>query len=1103
MRHGAWLAFWLAFGLLLGTLLSGSVAAQVPMGGSGAALPTTLATVSDTGGSQPLAFAPFGDAAYDITLNGNTTFTLTGGTAGQYQTITAVFREGGSGGYTPTLPANVKWASGSAPVITTAAGTVTTVIFGTSDGGQTIVGLSGGAAIGTVAGTARDAAAAIAAESAAASSAGAANSAAVAEANRAQSAESGLLPKSGTSLAGLSLASSPTASQVAAALPVFTSTAPGVVPPPGSGPNQVLGQSGWTTMTGGGNVSTDAAGTITGQLVRATGGPVSRSLGARASDVFNARDYGASGSGAATAIGTSYGSTLAALASYTVPGGGTPFSWATNPAFGLTFTMTTSAAQSGSGGSLTFSDQLISHQGLPFQATVAAWQDPSNGNFLLRPGMLVSGPCIGSGTTLQGWATTTVRQGELLPGATDWASGASYAANAVAFANGNFYIATTGGVSGNTGGPTGTGSNVPDGAAVWKYFAPGESTQLPNGVITLSQATTSACPAGSPITFTIAPSQLQALTTDWLGIQTAMALAWAQPTGAKVYIPAGVYEINHPLMNAGGMTNTAIQNLNIEISGDGFALTQINFFTDIGQDECAIGESNRGLASGSEVSSESAYRDFRLSGPASGPIVYGVSPAKMDGLCVGADARIYRLEVGGFHAGVTLVKDHQEIHGLVSSNNGYGLYFAPYSETMGNQLIEDGGLAGNFIASVGISSTDQLDSSTLKNVHTGFGPYGFYAVPSTPNVQVTNGGMVSNSTLFDVWTEAVGEGWMYGTGGNASVGGNTLINTGGIGIGYTAQISNGLGGVVPAVALINVNSFDSNTMIGTTMGPYSRVSQAIIMATGNGGCTNNVWINDPQFVLGASATQSSSAVTPLYCPYGAGAGGNTFQLGAGSGVFRLSGNPGGAMAGNTPVQDGFSPYGTGTLASPYTDGNPFLGITAAPSYYGNWVAVWQVNEGLSALPIAMPSQNIRPGQPIFATTGGVEGGMDQTGAIGVSLNGCQGGNSGGCLFSLNPAAHAGAHGAATGLSAAGSNQAGAYQLTSTLSQFSNVASGSGAILGSVPVGGAETVCNDGANALNVYAPVGDTIGTASTAAATPVGTGACRSFWRTGSTTFH
>ena len=1094
MRYCAW--------LLLG-LVCVPAAAQVPMGGSGAALPTTLATLSASGGSQALSFAAAGNAAYDITLNGNTSFALTGGTAGQYQTITAVLRQGGSGGYTPTLPANVKWASGSAPVIATTAGTVTTIIFGTSDGGQTIVGISGGAAIGTVAGTARDAAAAIAAENAAAANAATANSAAASEANRAQAAETGLLPKSGTTMAGLSLASSPTASQLAAALPAFSSTAAGLVPPPGSGPNQVLGQSGWTTMTGGGNVSTDSGGTITAQLVRATGGPVSRTLGARASDVFNARDYGASGTGSATAIGTSYGSTLAALASYTVPGGATPFSWATNPAFGLTFTMTTSAAQSGSGSALTFLEQLISHQGLPFQATVAAWQDPSNGNFLLRPGMLVSGSCIGSGTTVQGWATTTVRQGELLPGATDWAAGASHAANSVVFANGNFYIATTGGASGNTGGPSGTGSNIADGAAVWKYFAPGESTQLPTGTVTLSQATTSACPAGSAITFTIAPAQLQALTTDWLGIQTAMAQAWAQPTGAKVYIPAGVYQVNHPLLNAGGMTNTAVQNLNVEITGDGFALTQINYFTDSGQDECAIAESNRGLAAGNEVSSESAYRDFRLSGPASGPIVYGVSPAKMDGLCVGADARIYRLEVGGFHAGVTLVKDHQELHGLVSSNNGYGLYFAPYSETMGNQLIEDGGLAGNFIASIGITSTDQLDSSTLKNVHTGFGPYGFYALPNTPNVTVTNGGMVSNSTLFDVWTEAVGEGWMYGTGGNAAVGGNTLINTGGIGIGYTAQISNGSGGAVPALALINVNSFDSNIMIGTTMGPYSRVSQAIIMATGNGGCTNNVWINDPQFVLGASATQNNSAVTPLYCPYGAGAGGNSFQLGSGSGVFRLSGNPSGPMAGNTPVQDGFSPYGTGTLASPYTDGNPFLGITAAPSYYGNWVAVWQVNEGLSGLPIAMPSQTIHPGQPIFVTTGGVEGGMDQTGAIGVSLNGCQGSNSGGCLFSLNPAAHAGAHGAATGLTASGTNQSSAYQVTSSLSQFSTVSAGSGAILGIIPVGASETVCNDGANPLNVYAPVGATIGTAATTAATTVASGICRPFWRTGAATFH
>ncbi len=1092
-----------AFGCILGAVLAGPAAAQVPMGGSGAALPTTLATLSETGGSQPLAFASVGNAAYDITLNGNTSFTITGGTAGQFQSITAVFRQGGSGGFTTSLPASVQWASGTAPVFSTTAGTVTTVIFATSDGGRTIVGLPGGAAIGTVAGTARDAAAAIAAENAAASSAANANAASATETSRAQNAEASLLPKAGTTVAGLTLASSPTPGQVAAALPTFTSNAAGLVPPPGSGANQVLGQSGWTTQTGGGNVSTDSSGTISAQLVRANGAHVSRTLSTRATDQLNVRDFGATGTGQATAIGTTYGSTLAALASYTAPGGATPFSWATNPAFGLTFSMTTTAAQSAAGPQLTFLESLISHQGLPFQATVASWQDPSNGNFLLHPGMQVSGSCIASGTTLQGWATTTVRQGELLPGSTDWAAGTTYAANAVVAANGNFYQATTGGTSGSAAGPSGTGNNIADGSAVWKFLIYGESTQLPNGAITLSQATTSACPAGSAITFTIAPAQLQALTTDWLGIQTAMAQAWALPTGARVYIPAGSYQINHPLMNAGGMTNTNTQTQNIEVIGDGFALTQITLTADLGQDECAIGESNRGLASGSEVSSESAYRNFRLNGPAPGPFQEGVSPAKMDGLCIGADARVYELEANGFHAGVTLVKDHQELHGLISTNNGYGVLMAPYSETMGNQLIEDGGLAGNYIASMGVTSSDQLDSSTLKNVHTGFSPYGFYALPNTPNVSVTNGGMVSNSTLFDVWTEAVGEAWMYGTGVNAAILGNTLVNTGGQAIGYQAQIPNGMGGVVPPVALINVYSFDSNTMIGTAMGPYAHVTQAIIAASGYGGCINNVWINDPAFVLGSSATQNSSAVTPLLCPYGAGASGNSFQLGSSSGVFRLSGNPSGPMAANIPVQDGYPPYGSGALASPYTDGNPFLGVTAAASYYGNWVAIYQVNESLTALPLAMPSQNMHPGQPIFVTTGGVEGGMDQTGAIGNSLNGCSGGNSSNCAFTLNPAAHAGAHGASTGLTAAGTNQSTAYQVNSGLSQFSNVPSGTGAILGIIPVGASETICNDGSSSLNVYAPVGDTIAAAATTAATSLGTGACRSFFRTGSTTFH
>ncbi len=72
------------------------------------------------------------------------------------------------------------------------------------------------------------------------------------------------------------------------------------------------------------------------------------------SKVFSPADYGAVGDGNPHAIGATYGSTLAAIALYTAPAGGKPFSFVTTPTYGLTFPLTTSADQGGAGTVLTF-----------------------------------------------------------------------------------------------------------------------------------------------------------------------------------------------------------------------------------------------------------------------------------------------------------------------------------------------------------------------------------------------------------------------------------------------------------------------------------------------------------------------------------------------------------------------------------------------------------------------------------------------------------------------------------------------------------------------------------------------------------------------------
>lgn len=111
---------------------AGTVAA-----GNDARFTAPVTTISASGTAQTLAFPASGNAAYDITKTGNVALTLTGGTAGQYQTLTVVVRPG-AGGFTETLPAGVKWPGGTAPTPSTSS--INVYYLSTPDAGVTIIG---------------------------------------------------------------------------------------------------------------------------------------------------------------------------------------------------------------------------------------------------------------------------------------------------------------------------------------------------------------------------------------------------------------------------------------------------------------------------------------------------------------------------------------------------------------------------------------------------------------------------------------------------------------------------------------------------------------------------------------------------------------------------------------------------------------------------------------------------------------------------------------------------------------------------------------------------------------------------------------------------
>lgn len=72
-----------------------------------------------------------------ITLTGNCTFTLSGASAGRVTTLELYLTQDGTGSRTVTWPAAVKWDGGTAPTLSTTAGTIDCIVLRTVNGGTT------------------------------------------------------------------------------------------------------------------------------------------------------------------------------------------------------------------------------------------------------------------------------------------------------------------------------------------------------------------------------------------------------------------------------------------------------------------------------------------------------------------------------------------------------------------------------------------------------------------------------------------------------------------------------------------------------------------------------------------------------------------------------------------------------------------------------------------------------------------------------------------------------------------------------------------------------------------------------------------------------
>ena len=120
----------------------GSLAGRTTLAALIASAATTIpvTAIATSGAAQTLTLPASGNAAFDVTLTANCALSLTGGTAGQLQTLTLILRQDATAGHLPSLPAGVKWAGGIAPTPNTASGGIDVFTFTTPDAGATVLG---------------------------------------------------------------------------------------------------------------------------------------------------------------------------------------------------------------------------------------------------------------------------------------------------------------------------------------------------------------------------------------------------------------------------------------------------------------------------------------------------------------------------------------------------------------------------------------------------------------------------------------------------------------------------------------------------------------------------------------------------------------------------------------------------------------------------------------------------------------------------------------------------------------------------------------------------------------------------------------------------
>jgi hypothetical protein len=898
---------------------------------------------------------------------------------------------------------------------------------------------------------------------------------------------------------------------------------------------------------------------------QATGSSTPRTLATRAADTFNVRDYGASGTNSTATIGYSTYTTFALFAA--------AFPWATIPQYGLQFTYTVSSTVSSASSpanqiiplytsyatnispftansttnSYNINTAYPSNYALtpvgPSSSIVPEWADPnwfitpvgaasaaSQPNNVIMPGMLVTGSCIASGTTVS-------------------------------------YVGVDQSISSSIGSVT----------------APAY------GTISLSQAISSSCAQGTALTFTMPISQIQAATTDWLGFQSATYAADTASNGSSVgngsrdvYIPSGIYNINLPIRHYGpsSATGNSQYDLNsINYRGSGTSTTFVNAITDLGLVGSIKTSDNSCLFKGPLVGAQGLtnhmiYTDLTITG-ASQSVAYGLFPSYTDGICLGEGDRVYHVNANNFHAGFSISGDHIHLSDIQAGANGCGIRIPDFQIVNGNVNIDESLLIGNTISGFCVAATSDFDSNVMTQSQIGFEPFAFEyegmnnSIRTYPGDSFNTDGtranssssfsFISNSTFENLYIENIGNAAFYGpkqtgaasnAGGTGAIYGNIFSGGGAwfVGSPYPVQSPN-VPTYIPSLVInapFFIWSFSNNTFFKTNIGSIygaasaGSVHTAIQYFTNNNTVTaaifhtsngygGNKFIEDTYIATGASYNfipfidDSSNYFQSS----------NSFEnVASGSGIFKFTFSA--LSSAGFPVSE----Y-QHSFIQPYVSGAGYLGVSAAAAPANGSVGV--ITKGTNIL-----VQKAIPGEPfafqyaqsIAPTVGGFYGVMGPRGAAGVNVFCSNGTNNTGCYNNipdgttlqadLDANLDRGDPGCAV-IAAAGTTLATATAIQTPCVIISSGTGGvelglgsvgvptvSGAgifdanpIAGIVPIGSSVTVMNKSGSTISVYPPgaltglASSTVNGNAAGTADSLPTGTTRVYYRTGSTTWN